>query len=307
MGAIAISSFSLFTQLGPLHFETRGDDGVVRPSAMDLPSRIDLEQFIALVPQETGLTAVELCQVQFGETTPQRLERLKAAFATAGVRLLTVPIDVGDISTPDAAHRDEDVLRIIDWLDIAQSLGARFARVRIGSPIEGADTEGSGLVRALGTLADEAARRHLELLVENHGGLSSDPGFLLSLQKQIGEDRMGILLDLGNFEPVSTVSIGRITGNPVDESGLDVEHIYKKIEMLAPHARLVHAKAIDAGADGEPLLDLDRSLAIVAQAGYDGDISIEWEGLLGDPWEQVRRVVERIRRAFPAMADVKAS
>jgi sugar phosphate isomerase/epimerase len=307
MGTIAVSSFSLFQQRGPLHFESRGEDGVVSPQPIDLPTTISLEQFIEQVPSHAGVSAVELCQVQFGDSSPERIAQLKSALSEAGVALATIPIDLGDLSSSEAAYREDDVARIIRWFDIAHELGARFVRVRIGDPAAGSNQPDSALVESLRTLAGEAERRGLQLLVENHGGLSSDPEFLLGLQQAVGPGQVGILLDLGNFEPVSTISVSRILGQPLEESGVDAEPIYEKIAALAPHARLVHAKAIDPGEDGRHLLDLDRSLAIVAAAGYDGDISVEWEGLLGDPWANVREVIGRIRKAFPLATAVTAS
>ena len=57
----------------------------------------------------------------------------------------------------------------------------------------------------------------------------------------------------------------------------------------------MHAKAFDPAADGSPLLDLDRALEILSASGYNGPISIEWEGLHGDPWVQTATVLATVR------------
>ena len=71
-------------------------------------------------------------------------------------------------------------------------------------------------------------------------------------------------------------------------------------------ASLVHAKAHDPASDGTPLFDLDRALQIVADSGYDGPLSIEWEGLLGDPWDHTARVLGLVRDHFAESVDANA-
>ncbi|MEW1813333.1 sugar phosphate isomerase/epimerase family protein [Pseudarthrobacter phenanthrenivorans] len=268
-----------------------------------MPAEHTLEEFAQQVRDRFGLDAVELCQIQFDESSPERVDRLKSSLDNAGVRVLTVPIDVGDLSSDNAGHREEDVAAITRWLDIAQALGARYVRVNTGTPhANGPSDNIDGLVTALSTLADASRRRGLELLIENHGGASSDPEYLLEVQRRVGSDKVGILLDLGNFEPVNQVSMARMLGTEVDDMNIDTEPVYERIARLAPVASLVHAKAYDPRSDGSPLLDLDRALGVVAAAGYAGSISIEWEGQQGDPWIRTQETLDAVRRAFPVLA-----
>jgi len=115
-------------------------------------------------------------------------------------------------------------------------------------------------------------------------------------------DLLGVLLDLGNFEPLVTVSQARFSDPDYDDKGLDLEPLYKHVRRLAPVASLVHAKSVDPASDGAALPDLPRALSIVAEAGYKGSISIEWEGQLGDPWERTAAIAEQVRAAFPHLS-----
>lgn len=302
MSTVAISSFSLFRKLGPLHMESRNAEGELEFAEFPFPQDHTLEEFAALARERFGVNAVELCQIQFDSTDDARIGALADSLAATGVRVLTVPIDIGDLASGTDAERTDDVARIEPWFAIAERLGATYVRVNTGSPLAGtAPTDRIGLVDALRTLAASAEARGLSLLVENHGGSSSDPDYLLALREEVGPEHLGILLDLGNFEPLIGVSHARIMGGDVVDTGLDLEGVYEKIAKLAPVATLVHAKAFDASSDGTALLDLDRALRVVADSGYAGSISIEWEGLLGDPWEHTGETLAAVRRAFPAL------
>jgi hypothetical protein len=137
----------------------------------------------------------------------------------------------------------------------------------------------------------------MRLLVENHGGPSSDPDYLLELRDQV--DGLGILLDLGNFEPLVSVSRARFAGDDLATDHLDTDHVYDRIRRLAPVAELVHVKAFDPRENGSPLLDVDRALSVVHAAGFAGPYSIEWEGHRTDPWEATGDLLGRIRTMTP--------
>ncbi len=301
MSQIAISSFSLNQKLGPLRLVFRDAEGVKQPFEMPMPQEITLEQFASKVAEDFGVTAIEICQIQL-EDDDERIGRLRTELAALNVRVLTMPIDVGSLAVATGDHLEEDVADIEHWLDIAQSFGAVYARVNVGVPhgYEGQEQRES-LVASLRRLAAAAAERGLKLLVENHGGSSSDPDYLLALREEVGVNQLGILLDIGNFSPVQDVSVAKLSGKEVDDLAIDAEIVYDHIARLAPHAELVHAKAYDPRSDGTPLLDVDRALKIVADAGYTGSVSVEWEGQKIDPWTGTSATLDAVRRAFPAL------
>jgi len=300
VSTIAVSSFSLHRVLGPVRFEVPAAEGGYQEVELPFPREHTLEEFAVLVRDRFGVDAIELCQIQFDSSSDERVEELASALRSAGVRVLTVPIDIGDLAGGSDGERATDVARIERWFTIAHRLGATYVRVNTGSPLVGAQSEDRvGLVTALRALASSAESLGVRLLVENHGGLSSDPDFVLALREEVGPEHLGILLDLGNFEPLITISHARFSGENMADVGLELEPVYDKIARLAPVATLVHAKAYDPASDGSPLLDLDRALGIVAATGYQGSISIEWEGVSGDPWVRTGETVAAVRAAFP--------
>lgn len=302
MPQLAVSSFSLHSMLGPITIERRDDDGALQPVSIDFPRRYTLEEFAALAHERIGVSAVELCQVQFDTHDAARITRLRAALDKAGVSLLTLPIDLGDFGTLNADWRAEDEERTLAWFRIAADLGARFVRVNAGAPGSTLAHEARpALVETLRRLGDAAGKLGLFLLVENHGGTSSDPEFLLALREEVGPGRLGLLLDLGNLNPLVALSHARFTDPDCDDAGIDFEPLYASIAALAPYASLVHAKSVDPARDGSPLPDLPRALSIVADAGYAGNVSIEWEGRLGDPWEKTAEVAAQVHAVFPGL------
>jgi sugar phosphate isomerase/epimerase len=167
------------------------------------------------------------------------------------------------------------------------------------------------LVEALRSLGDYAAARGSRLLVENHGGPSSDPAWMSRLLDEVGADRLGLLLDLGNFDalmlPTMALLFGGPDGAPVDPeqvfAGLDLSSLYDGIEALAPRAELVHVKAHVVGDDGTVgPVDLDRALGILTAHGYDGPLTVEYEGTGGDPWAKSARVLEVASAAVEGVA-----
>lgn len=297
----AVSSFSLHSKLGPLHLEQRDETGALQPFEIPFPQEYSLEEFGQVAHDRLGARAIELCQLQFDSASDARIDALRTSLDQTGVKVLTMPIDVGDLTTESDDFRADDVGRIEKWFEIAHRLGAHFVRVNAGAPIGGAGEASPGVVESLRSLSDRARSLGLALLVENHGGVSSDPDFMLRLLEDVGHDRLGLLLDLGNFEPLIAISHGRFAGKELPTVGLDLSHVYESVERLAPVASLVHAKAIDPAQDGSPLLDLPKALSIVAASGYSGSVSVEWEGHLGDPWDQTAATLASVRSAFPAL------
>jgi hypothetical protein len=291
---IAVSSFCFVRQLGPIRFESRNAQGELEVASLPLPRRHTLEEWAELVRDRLATTALELCQIQIDDPDPRRLRRLRDRLDELGMTVRTVPIDFGELDSSDAVRRAADVQHLLDWFDLAQTLDARYVRVNAGSPLaDGGPADGSGLRDALRTLSDGARERGMQLLVENHGGPSSDPDVLLSLRADV--DGLGILLDLGNFEPLVTVSRARFMGEHPPTDGLQVEDVYRRIGALAGAASLVHVKAFDPGSDGSPLLDVDRALGIVDAAGYAGPFTIEWEGQATDPWDATAGLLDKVR------------
>lgn len=295
---LAVSSFSLHRRIGPLLVELRDERGEVVAIDVQAPRSLSLSEFAEQVRSRFGISTVELCQIQ----VPTDQDAVITAFAdglrTAGVRLLTVPIDIGDLggARPDLVRAD--VAAHLPWFDRAALLGSRFVRVNAGSPASRAWPDVPNLVAALDELADAAGARGLSLLVENHGGASSRPEFLLDVVDRVGCDRLGVLLDLGNF-PIVLDELEASRGREGERPLVDHEPVLAAIDALAPVARLVHAKSYGFAPDGAPeVLDTGLTVSRALAAGYRGPVTVEYEGTVGDPWEGTARTLALVRRVL---------
>ena len=112
-------------------------------------------------------------------------------------------------------------------------------------------------------MTEFGADHELNVIVENHGGLSSNGQWLAGVMKMVNHPRCGTLPDFGNF---------RI--NP--DEWYD---FYKGVQELMPYAKAVSAKSFDFNSDGnEVRIDYMRMMQIVMDAGYRGYVGIEFEG-----------------------------
>ena len=113
-------------------------------------------------------------------------------------------------------------------------------------------------VDGLSRLAEYAGQLELNVIVENHGGLSSDGAWLAGVMKQINRPNAGTLPDFGNFHDYDR---------------------YKGVEELMPYAKGVSAKSHDFDINGdETKTDYRKMLKLVLDAGYHGYVGVEYEG-----------------------------
>jgi sugar phosphate isomerase/epimerase len=302
-----MSSYSVREQLGPVSFDFVDPTGVERSFSFDFPKLLELPEFPERVRPAFGIGAIETVAFQFTSPEDPQLDAFAEALMRAGVELINVAIDAGDLLEPDAERRAADIAEIERWIERFAAMGSRFVRVNPGSPFSShaAGEPPAHLIEALQRLGAFARAHGSRLLVENHGGPSSDPRWMGALLDAVGRHDCGLLLDLGNFDalmqPMMAIMFGGADApDPAAVfASLDLEPLYADIEALASYAELVHVKAHhvdDAGNVGP--VDLERAFRILAEHSYSGPLTVEYEGTGGDPWVKSARVLEVTRAAF---------
>ncbi|MEY2727187.1 MAG: hypothetical protein RLZZ458_3054 [Planctomycetota bacterium] len=241
--------------------------------------------FAATAKQEFGIDAIEYVNQFFKDKAKDAayLAELNKRAADAGVKQLLIMIDgEGNLGDPDEAKRRQAVENHFKWVEAAKALGCHSIRVNAGS----AGTYEEQLQRAadgLRKLSEFAATHKLNVIVENHGGLSSNGAWLAGVMKAVNLPNCGTLPDFGNF---------RIGG----EQWYDR---YKGVEELMPFAKAVSAKSHDFDKDGnETKTDYSRMMKIVLAAGYAGYVGIEYEGGQLDEYAGIRAtkaLLEKVR------------
>jgi len=180
-----------------------------------------------------------------------------------GVKSLLIMCDgEGDLAGADEGARQTAIANHFRWIAAAAFLGCHSIRVNLhgeGSPEELAPRAADSLHR-LGVLGEEYG---INVIVENHGGSSSNGAWMADVMRRAAHPRVGTLPDFGNF----TIAKGQ-----------DYDR-YQGVEEMMPFAKAVSAKSYDFDAAGnETTIDYARMLKIVLAAGYHSWLGIEYEG-----------------------------
>jgi L-ribulose-5-phosphate 3-epimerase len=222
--------------------------------------------FPKVAKEEYGIDAIELVNQFFmSRARDQRhLREFKQRADDLGVRILLIMCDnEGALGHAVEAKRKRAVDNHFKWLEAAKFFGCHSIRVNArstGKPQDQLHRVADGLRR----LAEQAAQPGLNVLVENHGGLSSDAQWLVALIKAVGLPNCGTLPDFGNFRISLLKEYDR----------------YKGVAELMPFAKAVSAKALAFDKQGNELrIDYQRMMKIVREAGYRGYVGIEYSGL----------------------------
>ena len=212
-----------------------------------------------------GIEAVEYVNSFFEgkERVPSYLGEIAKRCSDSGVESLLIMCDgEGRLGDPDKDKRYQAVSNHFRWLEASQHLGCHSIRVNAasaGSRSEQTKLAADGL-RALCEIAEPFG---LSVIVENHGGLSSDGSWLAGVIRAVGHPGAGTLPDFGNFNLGGGKSYDR----------------YKGVRELMPFAKAVSAKSHQFDDTGNEIhTDYSRMLDIVCESGYSGWIGIEYEG-----------------------------
>lgn len=228
--------------------------------------KLDNLDFPWYAKQKFGIEAVEYVNQFFADKAKDRdyLSELKTRAKDNGVKNVLIMIDgEGSLGDKDNSKRIQAVENHYKWVEAAKYLGCHSIRVNAAG--QGTREEVMNqVVESLRTLSEFAKEYGINVIVENHGGYSSDGQWLSTAIGKVGMKNCGTLPDFGNFR------IDRNAGIEYDK--------YKGVQELMPYAKGVSAKCYDFADGRETTIDFEKMLQIVKQAGYKGYIGIEYEG-----------------------------
>jgi sugar phosphate isomerase/epimerase len=214
------------------------------------------------------------------------LKELKKRCDDNGVKSGLIMCDgEGNLGDPDDAKRTKAVENHYKWVEAAKFLGCHSIRVNAssaGTPEEQHKLAVDGLRR----LSEFGGKHGLNVIVENHGGISSNGKWLAGVIKDVGLKNCGTLPDFGNFRISDT----------------EVYDCYQGVTELMPYAKGVSAKSHAFDKDGnEAAIDYFKMMKIVLDAGYHGYVGIEWEGDTPGEMEGVKltkQLLERVKKSL---------
>jgi L-ribulose-5-phosphate 3-epimerase len=214
-----------------------------------------------IVRTEFNINGIELVNQFFENPMMRYLQELKGNAEKQGVKFVLIMVDgEGDMIATDKKERMQAAIAHRKWIDIANYLGCHAIRCNLGgSRVTDWKTDKDLVSRAVESfshLLEYAKGANLNVVLENHGGASSDPEVMVAVMKAINNPNFGTLPDFGNVNP-----------------GDDNAEVLRKI--------LPYAKGISVKASWQPdgthskAWDLERMISICRDAGYHGFWGIE--------------------------------
>jgi L-ribulose-5-phosphate 3-epimerase len=253
----------------------------------------DPSDFPILSKTQFGISAVEYVNqfyyAQLGNESSFKKMALKAN--DHGVVSHLMMLDgTGPIGASDRLLRSKARENVKRWMAMANLLGCSIVRVNAqgdGDPIARAKRT----AEALDQLAEDGHGMRLQVVVENHGGLSSNGAWLANVMSRVKHAGDGTLPDFGNVK----------TGQ--NDEGEDIwNDRYMGVTELMPYAKAVSAKSYGFGSDGSDIAtDYHRMMKIVLDAGYRGYVGVEYEGREMDEVSGIRAtkvLIEQIRDQY---------
>lgn len=218
--------------------------------------------------KKAGATGLELVNQFFPSPMNRYLKDFSKKAENEGIKVLLIMIDgETDMNSPELKDRKQAVIDHRKWVDIAAVLGCHSVRCNAGYFTENITAEDSMKYAAesFSELSEYAMSYNMNVIIENHGGLSSDAKWLTGLMKMVDKSNFGTLPDFGNF--------------PSNREGKFQVDIYESVDMMMPFAKAVSAKCHDFGEDGnETRIDYAKMMEIVFKHNYHGFVGVEYEG-----------------------------
>jgi L-ribulose-5-phosphate 3-epimerase len=226
---------------------------------------LDHLDFARVSREEFGIDAIEYVNTFFMDHARDAayLAEMNRRAADHGVYQHLIMCDrEGRLGDPDESLRRQAVENHHKWVDAARELGC--ATIRVNAASAGSREEQAALAAdGLRQLTEYGAAADINVVVENHGGLSSDGSWLADVIRRVDHPRCGTLPDFGNFNVGNGVVYDRYIG----------------VAELMPMAKAVSAKSHDFDEHGnETGMDYRRLMKIVTDAGYHSWVGIEYEG-----------------------------
>ncbi len=254
--------------------------------------KLDNLDFARTAKNDFGIDAIEYVNQFFKDkaTDQKYLAELKKRASDLGVKNVLIMIDnEGALGDADESKRKQAVENHYKWVDAAKFLGCHSIRVNAQS--QGSyDEQLARAADGLSRLTEFGASREINIIVENHGGLSSNGAWLSAVIRKVKHPRCGTLPDFGNF------NLGN--GEQYDR--------YLGVKELMPFAKGVSAKSGTFDEQGnETRIDYRRMMKIVLDAGYRGYVGIEYSGnVLSEP-DGIRATKKLLERVHTEMSAAK--
>ena len=221
--------------------------------------------------KKLGLDGVELLDIHFPSLKPGYLNELRGLLAGLGLEVACCSVS-NDFGKASKKEREESEKLVERWIELARFFETRILRIFAGWPGEQNPEKYPSekarlwqeMIQRIKRLAQKAERAGVVLALENHNhlGFTRSADDLLKILKEVNSPNLKVCLDTGDY----LVDTAEING-------------FSAFERILPYAHIIHAKFYQADEQkGDLKQDWDKIFALILEKGYNGYLSIEYEG-----------------------------
>ena len=259
-------------------------------SPLIMQGKFDLLGFPDLVKNTYGINGAEYWSIPFmgRENDRDFLNDIKRRSDDNGVDNLIILVDDIDIKTMQsgpslASSNKNDRNTAIDyhkkWVDVAKNIGCHSIRINLRSEEENNQKILENSSESISRLIEFSKQDNISIVIENHGGITGDADWLVSLMKNVDSKHLGTLPDFGTYN--FCIKRGNLNFQSLSENCEDQYDKYLGVKKLMPYAKGVSAKSHEFDKDGEELsTNYSRMIKIISESNYKGYITIEYEGAM---------------------------
>lgn len=214
--------------------------------------RIKLLDFPKICKRKFKIKAVELNQPLFPSSDPEYLQKIKDSLR--GMKVVNICLGFSALS---ASENEDELRKIENWIKIAKDLNSLSIRVNTGGKKVNQEAI-QQVIQGYKKIVSSAEKEGIKVLIENHGGISKDAKTIVRIIKEVNHPLLRTCPDTGNFSLNSR---------------------YQELQRMAPSMSIGHIKTYKFDKEGkETTIDVGRCIGIFKKAGFDGFLSIEFEG-----------------------------
>jgi L-ribulose-5-phosphate 3-epimerase len=220
------------------------------------------------------MDGVDLHFAQFASTDDDYLEHLRHLCLHKGLQICYIGISNNFLKT--GAEYDEQIQLCKDWIDVAAKMGVTMVRLFGGWLNEGQTEEEAWpqLLAATKTVVAYGRSKHVVcgLHNHNHGCIPATGEQVVRILDEVDDEYYSHILDTGQYRGSPGASFG-------ERGKEDPQYdFYGSIETSAPRAAQVRAKIYRIASGKEAWLDYERIMPILKKVGFNGWMSIVFEG-----------------------------
>ena len=249
----------------------------------------NVETFIRTA-YELRLDVVDLHRSAFTSTEPEYLLGIKMMCLRYGLPIGYLGVSNRFVGTEPELR--EQVKKCKESIGVAAFIGAPLIRVfagHVAPEIENREPLFEPLARCNREVAEYGASKGVIVALQNHdnSNLAATAEDVLRILEETDHPNFSFILDTGQWQ-------GSPGASPKGDSDPSVD-IYRYIEQTVPRAVYVRTKFYRNDSGVEEWLDYGRIIDILKNVGYNGSLSIVYEGQAQDRVEAVRKAAAELR------------